>query len=64
MRTYSDEYLEYFADKYHTLRLDKHGVSLDEYLASPSKYNHLEDICFPLLPEQITVANKLQGDPV
>lgn len=52
MHMYSDEYLEFYADQFVADRLDKHGVTLTQYLSAPEKYQHLKLKPFPLLPAQ------------
>lgn len=49
---YSVPYLEHYADRYVELHLKGHGISLEQYLANPQRYEHLADEPFPLLPEQ------------
>lgn len=59
MTTYSDEYLEHHADRFVALRLDLHGLSLEQYLAAPERYEHLAHEPFPLLPAQRAVAERV-----
>lgn len=37
MQTYSDEALDYYADRFMALRLARHGITLPQYLASPEE---------------------------
>ena len=57
--TYSDEYLNYYADRYVAGRLHAHGVSLDDYLADPDRYAALAWEPESLLPAQLAVAARL-----
>lgn len=62
MKTYSDEYLEHYADRYVAMHLKGHGVSLEQYLAEPARYEHLTLEPFPLLPEQRAVQARLDAE--
>lgn len=57
--TYSDAYLDHYADRYVAGRLHAHGVSLDAYLADPARYDALTWAPEPLLPAQQAVAARL-----
>lgn len=59
MATYSDEYLNHYADRYVAARLQAHGVSLEQYLADPASYAALALAPEPLLPAQQAVARRL-----
>lgn len=61
MTTYTDEYLEHYADRYMALRLRRHGVSLEDYLADPGRYEPLALEPLPLLPKQRMVAHRLRA---
>lgn len=53
MRTYSDAHLEHYADRFIGLRLARHGVNLEQYLANPRRYEKDEALKEePLLPAQ------------
>ena len=52
-------YLEHYADMSAANMLYKHGVSLDQYLADPARYEHLLGAPFPLMPAQTTVRVRL-----
>ena len=39
--TYSDEYLNYYADRYSAGRLHAHGITLDAYLANTQMYDYI-----------------------
>lgn len=62
MKTYSDEYLEHYADRYVALRLKGHGVTLMQYLAAPARYEHLALEPLPLLPAQRAVQARLDEE--
>jgi hypothetical protein len=62
MKTYSDEYLEHYADRYVAMHLRGHGVSLEQYLADPTRYEHLALEPFPLLPEQQAAQQRLDAE--
>ena len=57
--TYSDAYLNHYADRYVANRLHAHGVSLDAYLADPARYHALAWEPEALLPAQQAVADRL-----
>lgn len=61
---HSTAYLEHYADKYASAMLHKHGVSLDQYLADPARYEHLLGAPFPLLPAQTRVRVRLIREDV
>ncbi|MGP9798183.1 hypothetical protein ACT3UJ_12590 [Halomonas sp. 86] len=52
MTTYTDEYLEHYAARYVAMYLKGHGITLQQYLAAPERYEHLAFEPFPLLPAQ------------
>ncbi|WP_328184673.1 hypothetical protein [Marinobacter sp. OP 3.4] len=58
-RMYPTAYLEYHADQYAAAMLHKQGVSLDQYLADPARYQDLLTRPFPLLPAQTRVRTQL-----
>jgi hypothetical protein len=62
MKTYSDEYLEHYADRYVAMHLRGHGITLEQYLAAPARYEHLALEPFPLLPEQRAVQERLDTE--
>lgn len=62
MKTYSDEYLEHYADRYVALHLRGHGITLEQYLVEPARYEHLALEPFPLLPEQQAVKEQLDAE--
>lgn len=64
MKTYSDEYLEHYADRFVAMRLDLHGINLAQYLAAPARYERLALEPFPLLPEQRAVQARLDAEAV
>lgn len=41
MPTYSDEFLNHFADRYSAGRLHAHGITLDHYLANTQTYDYI-----------------------
>ena len=55
MRVHPTAYLEHYADLYADNMLHRHGVTLDQYLADPDRYEHLLHQPFPLMPEQTRV---------
>lgn len=59
MTMHRTAYLEHYADIYSENMLYKHGVSLDQYLADPGRYEHLVNAPFPLLPVQTKVRVQL-----
>ena len=59
MTMYSTAHVEHYADQYAAAMLHKHGVSLDQYLACPARYEHLLTAPFPLLPAQTKVRVRL-----
>lgn len=62
MTMHPTAYLEHHADIYSANMLYKHGVSLDQYLADPARYQHLLTAPFPLLPVQTSVRVRLIRD--
>lgn len=62
MNTYSDEYLNYYADRYVAMHLRGHGISLEQYLHDPGHYEHLALEPFPLLPQQQAVRDRLDTE--
>ncbi len=52
MTMYTTAYLEHYADQYASAMLYKHGITLDQYLADPARYQELITRPFPLLPTQ------------
>lgn len=61
MKTYSDEYLDHYADRYVAMHLKGHGITLDQFLANPARYEHLALEPFPLMPEQKAVRDRLDA---
>lgn len=59
MKTYRTEYLEHYADRYVALHLRGHGITLDQYLAAPARYEHLALEPLPLLPVQREIQERL-----
>jgi|SRR5690625_4593432 len=60
MSLYSDEYLEYYADRFVERRLHSHGLTLEMYLSAPERYEHLAHQPEPLLVKQLAVAERLE----
>lgn len=60
MNIYSDEYLNYQADRFAAGRLDLHGVTLDQFLTAPALYEYLMLMPFPLLKEQQAVKERIE----
>lgn len=59
---YSVHYLEYYADRFITLRLVAHGLCLEQYLAAPAELEALyADRFLPLLPAQKLVQQQLDA---
>lgn len=52
MRTYSNEVLEHYADRFINLRIARHGVTLAQYLINPRQFERLALEPEPLLPAQ------------
>lgn len=52
MRTYPDETLAFYADRFVLLRLARHGVTLEQYLANVARFERLALENEPLLPAQ------------
>lgn len=61
-RLYSVNYLERCADQYAAMRLHAHGVTLDQYLADPARYEHLALEPEPLLPQQRAVQARIDAE--
>ncbi|AXY41623.1 hypothetical protein [Halomonas sp. JS92-SW72] len=59
MRTYSDATLEHYADRFIALRLARHGVNLEQYLANPARFERLALEPEPPLPAQQAAALRL-----
>lgn len=59
MTTYTDAYLEFYANRYVALYLRGHGITLQQYLAAPDRYEHLAFAPLPLLPAQHNVVLRL-----
>lgn len=64
MKTYRDDYLEYYADRFVRLRLSRLGISLPQYLSNIEECEQLlmkpEALApEPLLPTQAAVALRL-----
>lgn len=57
-----DAYLNHYADRYVAGRLRAHGVSLDQYLADPQRYEALALEPEPLLPAQQAVARRIAAE--
>lgn len=55
MIMHSTAYLEHHADVYAANLMHKHGVTLDQYLLDPARYEHLLSAPFPLLEDQTKV---------
>lgn len=62
MTMHRTAYLEHYADIYAANMLYKHGVSLDQYLADPARYEHLLSAPFPLTPAQTKVRVRLMRE--
>lgn len=62
MKTYSDEYLNHYADRYVAMQLKRHGVTLEQYLASPAGYERLALEPFPPLPAQLAVQRQIDAE--
>lgn len=52
MPTYTDAYLEHYADRFVALRLARHGVNLAQYLANIERFERLALEPEPPLPAQ------------
>lgn len=59
MPTYTDAYLEYYANRYVAHYFKGHGITLQQYLAAPDRYEYLAYAPFPLLPAQNNVVLRL-----
>ncbi|PHS48781.1 MAG: hypothetical protein COB05_04540 [Marinobacter sp.] len=59
MILYPTAYLEHHADVFAANLLHKHGLTLDQYLADPDRYQHLLSAPFPLMPAQTKVRVRL-----
>ena len=64
MTMYPTAYLEYHADVFAAHRLHKQGLTLDQYLADPSRYQDLLTRPFPLLPAQTRVRTRLMAEEI
>ena len=62
MQTYSDDYLNHYADRYMAMQLKRHGVTLDQYLANPARYEVLALEPFPALPAQLAVQRQIDAE--
>ncbi len=62
MKTYSDDYLNHYADRYVALHLKRHGVTLEQYLANPRQYDGLAMLPFPPLPAQLAVQRQIDAE--
>ena len=62
MSTYTDEYLEHYADRYVEQRLARHGVSLEQYLAAPGRYAGVALEPEPMLAQQRAVQTRLDAE--
>jgi len=61
-RMYPTAYLEHHADQYASAMLYKHGITLDQYLADPARYQELITRPFPLLPAQTRARLRIMQD--
>ncbi|WP_036203984.1 hypothetical protein [Marinobacter sp. MCTG268] len=59
MTMHPTSYLEHHAEVFAANLLHKHGLTLDQYLASPQRYEFLLQAEFPLLPAQTQVRARL-----
>ncbi len=59
MKMHSVAYLEHHADVFAANLLHKHGITLDQYLADPARYQFFLTADFPLLPAQTKVRVRL-----
>lgn len=59
MKTYSNEVLEYYADRFINLRIARHGFNLAQYLANPVQFERLALEPEPLLPAQQAAVLKI-----
>lgn len=59
---YPDEYLDHHADEFQRKRIFAHGVTLEQYLSDPARYDHLEFEPEPLLQEQVAVALRFEPE--
>lgn len=62
MKTYSDDYLDHYADRYMALQIRRHGVTLVQYLDNPAHYEHLALEPFPPLPAQLAVQRQIDAE--
>lgn len=62
MKTYRDEYLKHYADRYVAMHLRGHGITLEQYLADPARYEDLALEPFPLLPAQREIQERLDAE--
>lgn len=59
---YSPAYLNYHADRFVAMRISAHGVTLEQYLVDPARYEHLATEPEPLLPEQRAAAARIEAE--
>lgn len=64
MTMYPTAHLEHHADLFAANLMHKHGLTLDQYLADPARYQHLVEAPFPLLPDQTKVRVRLIRDEI
>jgi len=62
VKPYPTAYLERHAADYAAALMHKHNVTLEQYLAEPTRYEHLLTAPFPLLPAQTRVRVSLIND--
>jgi len=62
MSTYSDEYIEHHADEFVAMRLDRRGLTLDQYLDNPARYADLVLEPEPLLEAQAEIQARLDAE--
>lgn len=62
MRTYPDETLEFYGDRFVLLRLARHGVTLAQYLANVDRFERLALENEPLLEAQRAPVLRLWAD--
>jgi len=60
-KVYDVHYLQHYADRYVSLRLHAHGVTLEQYLANPDRYEHLQHEPEPLMLTQRMVRDRLDA---
>ncbi|KXS54848.1 MAG: hypothetical protein AWU57_760 [Marinobacter sp. T13-3] len=61
-KVYSDEYLDYFADRFVDLGLHEQGVALEQYLEDPGLIEVAVLEVRPLLPSQKMVQARLDAN--